>query len=56
MRGYGYLRGHFNMQEIVAIAKIYTSFNKRGEEQQMDFNVIPNEIYRLHAGKTSRVS
>lgn len=32
------------MQEIVAIAKIYTSFNKRGEEQQMDFNVIPNNM------------
>lgn len=46
LRGYD---SHFNMQEIVAIAKIYTSFNKRGEEQQMDFNVIPNNMKKYIA-------
>ena len=42
LRGYD---SHFIMQEIGAIAKKHTFFNKRGEEQQMDIYAIPNNNY-----------
>lgn len=46
LRGYD---SHFIMQEIGTIAKKYTFFNKRGEEQQMDINVIPNNMEKYMA-------
>lgn len=39
LRGYD---SQFSMREIGAIAKKYTFFNKRGEEQQMDINAVSN--------------
>ena len=47
-----YLRGcnsHFIMQEIGQIAKKHTYKNKKGEEQQMTINVIPNNMEKYMA-------
>ena len=46
LRGYD---SHFITQEIGTIAKKYILFNKRGEEQQMDINVIPNNMEKYVA-------
>ena len=47
-----HLRGcnsHFIMQEIGQIAKKHTYKNKKGEEQQMNINVIPNNVEKCMA-------
>ena len=46
LRGYD---SHFIMQEIGEIAKKYTYKNKKGEEKQMDSNVIPNNMEQYMA-------
>ena len=46
LRGYD---SHFIMQNIGEIAKKYTFKNKRGEEQQMNINVIPNNMEKYMA-------
>ena len=43
MKGYD---SHFIMQTIGEIANEHTYKNKKGEEKQMDINVIPNNIYK----------
>ena len=45
LRGYD---SHFIMQEIGEIAKKHTYKNKKGEEKQMDINVIPNNLAKIH--------
>ena len=40
---------HFIMQEIGQIAKKHTCKNKKGEEQQMNINVIPNNMEKYMA-------
>ena len=46
LRGYD---SHFIMQEIGAIVKKHTYKNKKGDEIQMDINVIPNNIEKYMA-------
>ena len=46
LRGYD---SHFIMQEIGAIVKEYTYKNKKGEEQQMNINAIPNNMEKYMA-------
>ena len=41
LRGYD---SHFIMQQIGEIAKKHTFKNKKGQERQMDINVIPNNM------------
>ena len=41
MKGYD---SHFIMQTIGEIANKHTYINKKGEEKQMDINVIPNNM------------
>ena len=50
LRGYD---SHFIMQQIGQIAKNHTYKNKKGEEQQMNINAIPNNMEKhmaLHVG------
>ena len=46
MRGYD---SHFTMQTIGEIANKHTYKNKKGEEKQMDINVIPNNMEKYMA-------
>ena len=46
LRGYD---SHFIMQEIGAIVKQYTYKNKKGQEQQMNINAIPNNMEKYMA-------
>ena len=46
LRGYD---SHFIMQEIGAIVKKHTYKNKKGEEQQMTINAIPNNMEKYMA-------
>ena len=46
LRGYG---NHFIMQEFGAIVKEYTYKNKKGEEQRMNINAIPNNMEKYMA-------
>ena len=46
LRGYD---SHFIMQEIGAIVKKHTYKNKKGEEQQMNINAIPNNMEKYMA-------
>ena len=46
LRGY---HSHFIMQEIGKIAKDHTYTNKKGEEKQMNINVIPNNMEKYMA-------
>ena len=46
VRGYD---SHFIMQEIGAIVKQYTYKNKKGQEQQMNINAIPNNMEKYMA-------
>ena len=46
LRGYD---SHFIMQNIGEIARKHTFKNKRGEEKQMDINVIPNSMEKYMA-------
>ena len=46
MRGYD---SHFIMQTIGKIANKHTYKNKKGEEKQMDINVIPNNMEKYMA-------
>ena len=46
LRGYD---SHFIMQQIGEIAKKHTYKNKRGEDKQMNINVIPNNMERYMA-------
>ena len=46
LRGYD---SHFIMQEIGAIVKQYTYKNKKGQEQQMNINAIPNNMEKYVA-------
>ena len=46
LRGYD---SHFIMQEIGAIVKEYTYKNKKGKEQHMNINAIPNNIEKYMA-------
>ena len=46
LRGYD---SHFIMQEIGAIVKEYTYKNKKGEEQRMNINAIPNNMEKYMA-------
>jgi len=50
LRGYD---SHFIMQQIGQIAKNHTYKNKKGEEQQVNINAIPNNMEKhmaLHVG------
>ena len=46
MRGYD---SHFIMQQIGEIAKKHKYINEKGEEQQMNINVIPNNMEKYMA-------